>query len=264
MRIHHPIPQYSGAALVVALAIGLHAAPASSQPACVPSTSSCVSGDPMKVAVCDAAGNWITKSCPDWNLCTSGRCMPVCDGLPQNTPGSVICFVPNKDGKNDGLLSLTNDVPRLGVSRNQVMLQSSSGVASVVSSENQLWPYAWLGLSPTAVIGFKLALFERPISKVTVWVKNKRAGHVNQFTRQYFSWKSSPYAAFSTQLLTPPGLSWTTALTFLNSLPPAPTTAQFNYSSGELNFAGWATAGDGAGSLGDAMMVNWLMLAIVQ
>lgn len=250
---------FLAAAIVSLLA---HSSNVRSQPACAAGTTSCIAGAPQKVSTCDASGAWRVADCPEWSLCTENRCTPVCDGLPKTVSGSVICFVPNKDGKNDGLLFLTNDVPRLSESGKEVTIVSSAGVSQLVRS-GQAWPYAWLGLSPTAVIGFKLGRFGRPVHEVSIWVRNRRANQSSDVTRQFFSAKSSaPEAAFWTGFVSPPGLGWASATTFINSSPPAPTTAQFNYSDQTFNYFGWATAGDGDGHLGDVMLVNWMMLAI--
>lgn len=246
------------AALFYATSNAAHA-----QPACVQGASSCVPGAPQKVSVCNAAGSWTTGDCPAWTLCTNDRCVPVCDGLPSSTEGSVICLVPNADGKNNGLLFVTNDVARLGESGKQSTIVSGVGTASVVASGGQQWPYAWFGLSPIALIGFKLATFPSSIHKISIWVRNRRSGSTSQSTRQFFFAKrSSTEAPFSTGFVSPPGLTWANATTWIDSNPPAPTTAQFNYSSNTFNFVGWSTAGDGDGNVGDAMLVNWMLLAI--
>lgn len=64
------------------------------------------------------------------------------------------------------------------------------------------------GSSQQALIGFKLNRFSSAVSK---WVRNKRAGIINNITRQFFAWKSSPSTSFGQSFAQDPSYSWSNA-----------------------------------------------------
>jgi hypothetical protein len=253
-------------------------------PECTPGESRCVAGEAGVVEQCDASGFWTTVSCGTAELCTDSECTLACE-LSVEPSDPYVCYVPNKDGVNDGVLWVSNDLARMenGTYTGIVVHYTSEGreapIRRVPSDivHTGSWPYEWklasAGTLRQAMIEFRLdQLSSLPGSLRTVeftyWARRAPAivipdpqVTINHETRALvFAWSPSDgyfdtdsphvldYAYFGSEIRT-------------RTIPPVLGSKQFDH-AGEVNAMGIEIVGDAQGGLAMDAFVNFVMLTV--
>jgi len=251
---------------------------------CTPGESRCVAGDAGVVEQCDASGFWTMVSCGTAELCTDSECTLACE-LSVEPSDPYMCYVPNKDGVNDGVLWVSSDPARMangtytGVAVHYTSEGSEAPIRRVPSDivHTGSWPYEWklasAGTLRQAMIEFRLdqlSSLPGPLRTVefTYWARRAPTivipdpqVTINYETRaQVFAWSPSngsfatdsshvlDYAYFGSEIRT-------------RTIPPVLGSNQFDH-AGEVNAMGIKIVGAASGSPTMDAFVNFVMLTV--
>jgi hypothetical protein len=243
-----------------------------------------VAGEPGVVEQCSASGLWTTETCGTAELCTDSACTLACE-LSVEPSDSYVCYVPNKDGVNDGILWVSNDPERMengthtGV---QVHYRSDASPAPIRRVPDDLyhggsWPYEWkiasAGQLRQALIEFRLDQFsDLPGTLRTVdftyWARRASAIQipdpqvaVNYETRALaFAWEPTS-GAFDTDSTHVLDYAYFLGDITTYTIPAVFGVNAFNHQGG-ANVMGIEIIGDGTGTPPMDAYVNFVMLTV--
>jgi hypothetical protein len=258
--------------------------PALPTPECTPGESRCVAGDPGVVEQCDANGLWTTVSCGTAELCTDSACTLACE-LSVEPSDSYVCYVPNKDGVNDGVLWASNDPDRMenGIYTGiQVHYTEQMRAAPIRRVPDDIfhagsWPYEWKleseGQLRQALIEFRLDQFSSlpgPLRNVdfTYWARRAPAFvipdpyvAINYETRALVFARSPGAGAFATDSAHVLGYAYFASEITTRSIPAVFGSNKFDH-AGQVNDMGIEIVGDAAGNPPMDAYVNFVMLTV--
>jgi hypothetical protein len=214
------------------------------------------------VDTCNGPGTaWVRSTCGYFKLCSKNACRDVCGGASSALTNPTICFTPNNDGVNNGVLFYTSDPSLLGspARANGGAMTSGSVPLAIYSDPASVWPYIWT-VSPggdVAWIDFLLNQFTKPRT-VTMGYRLKRTGiindNINYIAARSFNAQNTHVASCTSQVLS---YSWAENSCYI----AAPYNANFNYTGGWNSFM-VAPLGDGFGGPADMMDVNFIWLEV--
>ncbi len=251
-------------------------------PECTPGESRCVAGEAGVVEQCDASGFWTTVSCGTAELCTDSECTLACE-LSVEPSDPYICYVPNKDGVNDGVLWVSNDPARMengtytGIVVHYTSERREAPIRRVPSDIVRSWPYEWklasAGNLPQAMIEFRLnQLSSLPgpwrTVEFTYWARRAPAFRIpdrqvtiNHETRALvFAWSPSDgyFDKDSSHVL---DHAYLDSEIRTRTILPVLASNKFDH-AGEINAMGIEIVGAASGSTTMDAFVNFVMLTV--
>jgi hypothetical protein len=137
---------------------------------CSPNATRCIANKPGSQHVCDAQGAaWTEQTCGAWKLCSDAKCRIVCEVTEAAWSKPTVCFVPNKDGVNDGILYYANFpdsskslAPPTYSTAFTLSQSGSAPIDPIDLSDGSNWPYAWSLISPSGVAAARFRLDQFP------------------------------------------------------------------------------------------------------
>ncbi len=114
---------------------------------CAPGATRCVAGDITLVETCSPTGDaWLQAPCGEFSMCSDKKCWEPCGSAPGAGKTSV-CFVPNKDGVNNGIYFYSSDMSLLGPGTLGIVAEYKAGKAAKIyktpKDKVKTWPYEW-------------------------------------------------------------------------------------------------------------------------
>jgi hypothetical protein len=237
--------------------------------ACSPNATRCIAGNPGAQEVCNAQGTaWAQQACGAWKLCSDAKCRIVCEMTEAAWPNPIVCFVPNGDGVNNGILYYTNS-GLLAPTAYSSAYTLSEAVPSTVpapihpvfSNTGSDWPYSWFLTSPNGIAGAKFRLDQFPGTPPTVTLYFRaREANVYPFKPAY----ALVSAANQGEIISSCRSSSSLGSFWVESFCTIPGTigAKWNYLNNGGNEMMLGSTGFGVGNLGGAIDVTYIAVEV--
>ncbi len=253
-------------------------------PECTPGESRCVAGDPGVVEQCDTNGLWTTVSCGTAELCTDSACTLACE-LSVEPSDSYVCYVPNKDGVNDGVLWASNDPERMengtytGIQAHYTEQMRAAPIRRVPDDlfHAGSWPYEWklasAGQLRQAMIEFRLDQFSALPGSLrhvdfTYWARRAPGFEIpdpylaiNYETRALVFARSPGAGFFDTDSAHVLDYAYFASEITTRTIPAVFGRNKFDH-AGQVNAMGIEIVGDAAGTPPMDAYVNFVMLTV--